>query len=87
MLDCLPSPDDWSLESQFLMLMEHLRAMRHHLDTLESAAAISAADLVREGPHLIEMNQRFLDAHELLEALSKQSRSALTGCKMEETNA
>ena len=87
MLDCLPSPEEWSPGSQYLMFKEHLQALRHHLEQLEHAAQSSAQELVQQGPHLKEINQRCLDANDLLEALSKQPEYILAALSPEGIDA
>lgn len=83
MYDCLPQADDWSPKSQFLMLQEHLEAMRHHLEVLETASAQNAWQTVQEAPHLQELNQRCLEAHDLLQALARQPETLLKSLQSE----
>ncbi|MGV3526949.1 MAG: hypothetical protein ACO1RX_22220 [Candidatus Sericytochromatia bacterium] len=75
MLDCLPTPNDWSPATQYLLLREHLAAMRSHLDSLQGAA--DAAQLVQAAPELNELNARCLEAHTLLQSLATLSPERL----------
>lgn len=72
MLDCLPSASEWSPQSQYLMLLNHIDTLRHHLEGLESAAGEGLQSLIAAGPHLLELNACCLDAHELLKLLASQ---------------
>lgn len=81
-MDCLPSPTEWSPPSQYAMMLEHVQALRHHLEALESAASQGAVALIAAEPHLVEINARSLDAHELmrlLAALPESEQAALGG--------
>lgn len=79
MLDCLPSYDEWSPHTQFALMLDHLQALRHHLDSLEAAASAGANALIAAGPHLIEINRRSHEAHDLLQSLARQPQEALPG--------
>lgn len=78
MLDCLPPASDLSPESQYLLTIDHLQAMRHHLEAIEKALAAGAASLIAAMPHLAEISNRSHDAHDLLQALSRQSNETLS---------
>ena len=77
MLDCLPTAAEWSPQSQFALMLDHLHALRHHLDELESAATRSAAELITAMPHLEELNSRSHEAHTLLRQLAGQPQDVL----------
>lgn len=66
MLDCLPEADDWSPESQYAFLCDHLEAMHHHLSCLQSASQQGLNALAHEKSHLQELNQRTQQAHQQL---------------------
>lgn len=79
MLDCLPSYDEWSPATQFALMLDHLQALRHHLESLEAAAGSGAKALIAAGPHLIEINSRSHEAHDLLQSLARQPQETLQG--------
>lgn len=72
MLDCLPSPEEWSPESQLAFLRDHLHAIRHHLEAFESAGD-DLAGMHTAIPHLMEINLRSHDAYDLLRLLATQT--------------
>lgn len=74
-MDCLPEASEWSAQSQYAMLLDHLQALHHHLQALESAP--DALSLITEMPHLVELNARCLEAHSLLKALALQPQHTL----------
>lgn len=77
MLDCLPAPEDWSAESQYAMLQEHLQALHFHLEALERAQAAGVLALLAAAPHFSEINTRCLEAHDLAQQLARQPESVL----------
>ena len=83
-MDCLPEASEWSAESQYAMIQDHLLAMREHLQTLE--AAPDALALVAQMPQLEELNARCLEAHDLLKALSQQAQNKLQNLKQNPEN-
>lgn len=70
MLDCLPTPSEWSPRSQYAMLLDQLQSLRHHLEALETAAGTGVSALLAAGPQLLELNTCCLDAHALLTSLA-----------------
>ncbi len=78
-MDCLPEASEWSAQSQYLMLQDHLQALQFHLQQLE--AAPDALTLLQELPHLAEINARSLEAHTLLQALGRHPHSQLQNLK------
>lgn len=83
-MDCLPEASEWSAQSQYAMVLDHLQAMRQHLQTLE--AAPDALALVAQMPQLEELNARCLEAHDLLKALSQQTQNKLQNLKQNPEN-
>lgn len=83
-MDCLPEASEWSAQSQYAMIQDHLQAMRQHLQALE--AAPNAQVLVAQMPQLEELNARCLEAHDLLKALSKQPQDKLQYLKQNPEN-
>jgi signal transduction histidine kinase len=66
MLDCLPEAEDWSPESQYAFLCDHLEAMFHHVVCLQAASQQGLEALDREQSHWQELNQRTRQAHQQL---------------------
>ena len=67
-MDCLPSSHEWSLETRWLLIQEHIEALRWHLEQLEAEKTLSGLLSARE--HLQELCLRGVEAHGLLEQLS-----------------
>ncbi len=66
MLDCLPEAEDWSPESQYAFLCDHLEAMHHHMTCLQEASQQGLNALEREQSHWQELHQRTQQAHQQL---------------------
>lgn len=70
-MDCLPTLGDWSANTRWEFVKEHLSALRWHLESLESALQQGAPVLMAERTHLQELCQRGVEAHTLLELLAE----------------
>jgi hypothetical protein len=74
-MDCLPPPEQWSLKSRWLMIQEHLEALRWHLEKLETTA--TARELIAAREHLREICLRGAEAHSELEQLNQLPQAQL----------
>ncbi len=69
MSDCLPHASEWSANTRYLMLTDHLEALEHHLEHLKNAHSEGFPSLVAAIPHLHEINERCLEAQVLIKLL------------------
>lgn len=70
-MDCLPEHNEWSAGSQWLLLQTHLDALQEHLQALQSAVATGPQALIAAEPHLHEIQQRSLEACDMLQVFKK----------------
>ena len=69
MSDCLPHASEWSANSRYLMLTDHIESLEHHLKQLQKAQAEGFDTLLAAAPHLHEINERCLEAQVLIKLL------------------
>lgn len=69
MLDCLPTQNEWSPESQYAFLCDHLDALEHHIAVLQEAAQNGLNSLQTQADHFQEIYQRSQEAHQQLQHL------------------
>ena len=69
-MSCLPSSEEWSNETKASLLEDHIEALAYHIESLKHIHSDPQA-LLKDKAHLIEINQRSLEAYELLMAFEQ----------------
>jgi len=76
-MSCLPDAEEWSPQTQWLLIHDHLDALSAHLKQVQSLIDQGPQQAAAARPELKEISQRAIDMDDLLDSLQKQSPQTL----------
>ncbi len=76
-MSCLPDAEEWSPQTQWLLIHDHLEALSEHLKQVQDLLAQGPQQSLGARPQLKEISQRAIEMHEMLESLQKNDPETL----------
>lgn len=76
-MSCLPDAEEWSPQTQWLLIHDHLEALSDHLQQIQSLLAEGPQHAESARPQVKEISQRAIEMDDLLASLQQHDPQTL----------